>query len=333
MFGVIAALTAFSEGGPARGWPTWVLVLLAISTAPVALVIATRSRMFVWWEPSERQRWSNIAFTLYADVGLSICLLLLTNTTLALACSALFAVLGPLVAFFTDRITLLMHSFFVTAVIAVIAGRAIAETPELWQMYTAGALAIWLACTATMTIIGAASESMRTSLGRQLDRARTDPLTGLLNIRGLQSMARRMLDPSGPPVGFLLIDLDHFKTVNDRHGHLVGDDALVLASRRLSTLVGEDALLTRRGGEEFLVVVQMSDGALRDLAERVRRGLQDPTDRVPVTVSVGVTEVCPVLTRTGSMDEMINIGMHNSDVAMYRAKAAGRNRVAEFRPS
>ena len=167
--------------------------------------------------------------------------------------------------------------------------------------------------------------------------ARTDPKTGLLNATAWQREADaeviRALR-SGAPLSLLLVDVDHFKQVNDSHGHLIGDDVLRALATELRQQVRESDVVGRFGGEEFTVLLPRTDGdgACR-IAERLRSsaGLlsvaADPkTDAsISVTVSIGVA----VLGRHGN--DLFEL-LAAADLALYRAKDAGRNQVRLYAP-
>ncbi len=162
--------------------------------------------------------------------------------------------------------------------------------------------------------------------------ARTDPKTGLLNATAWQREADAEVTRalrSGAPLSLLFVDVDHFKQVNDSHGHLVGDDVLRALATELRQQVRELDVVGRFGGEEFTVLLPRTDGdgACR-IAERLRSsaGLlsvaADPkTDAsITVTVSIGVA----VLGQHGS--DLFEL-LAAADLALYRAKDAGRNQV------
>lgn len=168
-------------------------------------------------------------------------------------------------------------------------------------------------------------------LVRQLvDASLTDPLTQVLNRRGLERRLRTLLaDRTVAPsrLGVAVIDLDHFKRINDTHGHAAGDDVLVWCARRMGAALRGADILCRAGGEEFVVVVPDADAALtRDVAERLRAAIAQAPARVraggsvPVTVSIGV--VGADASPTG-FDRALEL----ADAALYTAKQAGRNRV------
>ena len=159
-------------------------------------------------------------------------------------------------------------------------------------------------------------------------RAMTDPLTRTWNRDGLAYLAPALLQEvhaGGKRVGALCCDLDHFKAVNDRYGHAVGDQVLVQAARRIKAVLRTDDMLIRLGGEEFAVLVVVNQGEeLKMLADRVRLALVDKpiacgAETVLITGSVGAA--------VGRGDETIDDLLARADQAMYRAKTQGRNRI------
>jgi diguanylate cyclase (GGDEF)-like protein len=168
--------------------------------------------------------------------------------------------------------------------------------------------------------------------------SRTDPLTGLWNRRHTEEQLQAAASLSrrhGTPFAVLMIDVDHFKRVNDRHGHLAGDEVLREVARRMAGAVRGSDVTARFGGEEFVILLPRTGyEAGRVLAERIRRAVADETVRVTgaveplsVTVSIGVAEHC---TRTDGED-LERAGeqlLARADAALYDAKAGGRNSVA-----
>lgn len=160
--------------------------------------------------------------------------------------------------------------------------------------------------------------------------ASTDGLTGLLNRRKFLELAEaefRRHQRYGHPLAVIIADLDHFKRINDRCGHLTGDLALQGFSRHLASCVRELDLLGRIGGEEFGLVLPNTDAEqARQVAERIRRGCGDlglEAVACPVqefTVSLGVSEA------RGDDQDLTQL-LDRADMALYQAKAAGRDRV------
>ncbi len=159
--------------------------------------------------------------------------------------------------------------------------------------------------------------------------AATDPLTGVLNRRMLELMHGQEASRSkrtGRPFSFAMLDLDHFKAVNDTHGHDVGDAVLVGVAETVNGRLREQDTLFRLGGEEFGVLYIDADAKSTALAaDRVREylaGLTFPTadGELSVTVSIGVAQ-------HNDDDENLAALMARADRALYAAKSAGRNRV------
>ncbi|MBZ0233347.1 MAG: GGDEF domain-containing protein [Deltaproteobacteria bacterium] len=158
--------------------------------------------------------------------------------------------------------------------------------------------------------------------------ATTDPLTGVANRRLLFDVSRRELARSrryGTPTSLIIIDLDHFKSINDRFGHLVGDRALSHAAEVLGEAIRDADMISRYGGEEFGILLPMTDldGAY-EVAERCRtrlaeRPFQANGDNVTITASLGVASTI----KEGDVDELLR----RADDALLRAKALGRNRT------
>ncbi|HEY8066769.1 MAG TPA: GGDEF domain-containing protein [Methylosinus sp.] len=155
--------------------------------------------------------------------------------------------------------------------------------------------------------------------------AETDQLTGLLNRRGFDvACAPRLASAQAgrDPTTVILLDLDHFKRVNDRFGHAVGDEVLRYFAALLRLTTPEDALAGRMGGEEFVIFLAGAPIAQgRRVAETIRQAAAlHATPRLPpITVSIGVAEI--------AADETFSHAMRRADQALYRAKTLGRDRV------
>ncbi len=172
-----------------------------------------------------------------------------------------------------------------------------------------------------------ANLQLRESLRTQSIR---DPLTGLFNRRYLEENLQRELmrcERRGLPLSLLMIDVDHFKAFNDQHGHAAGDAVLAHVGRTLESMVRNEDLACRYGGEEFTVVLPEagSDVAIQR-AEAVRKEIAWSTlvhlrkTLGPVTVSIGVA----TFPRDGTTPEVL---FELADASLYRAKAEGRDRV------
>jgi two-component system cell cycle response regulator len=172
------------------------------------------------------------------------------------------------------------------------------------------------------------------SYQRSLTLALTDTLTGLYNRRYFEAHLEATVSRatgSGKEVSILMLDLDHFKPINDTHGHAIGDEVLKEVAQRISHGVREIDLAARIGGEEFVVVMPDStDDVGVKVAERLRAAIAKtpvvvpaPAGPIAVTVSVGVASVAP--------GESGVSALRRADQALYAAKEAGRNRVSSAR--
>src|SRR5690606_13600862 len=179
--------------------------------------------------------------------------------------------------------------------------------------------------------VRAALVQLEEAHSRLRDSSRRDGLTGLYNRTYFHDAFEKMLlegQQARQPVSLVVIDLDHFKDINDRYGHLVGDDCLRLAAQRIGKVLrAHDALLARVGGEE--VVVGVSNHDLHhavEVAESLRRALvESPCGAqghdIRISASVGVHTVAP-----GAIDK-VDTALEIADRALYAAKANGRDCV------
>lgn len=175
------------------------------------------------------------------------------------------------------------------------------------------------------------ADSLRDTMLASIEMAVIDPLTGLNNRRFLETHLSAMFQQAavrGRPCSLMILDIDHFKKVNDRYGHGAGDDVLKAFAGRVKAVIRTADLLCRLGGEEFIIVMPDTPLAIAlRVAERVRSAVEDeafPIDQglraIPVTVSVGLAE-------RGEDTKPENL-FKRADAALYRSKSEGRNRVS-----
>ncbi len=176
--------------------------------------------------------------------------------------------------------------------------------------------------------------AMERRLAEARDRFRTqatrDPLTGLANRMHIMETLDREVqrtERQHTPVSVIMVDLDHFKRINDTHGHPAGDEVLRQASARMNDAIRSYDAVGRYGGEEFIVVLPGADLKTASIvAERLRRAISDccvrlPTGNLQVTASLGVSAIgggVPI-----DPEELVK----RADAALYQAKDEGRNRV------
>jgi diguanylate cyclase (GGDEF)-like protein len=167
------------------------------------------------------------------------------------------------------------------------------------------------------------SAALQAERERMQALAERDALTGLYNRRAAEAHLGT-LQRDATRTELILFDVDHFKAINDRHGHGIGDAVLCEIATRCAEALGGDGVLARWGGEEFLVLAPISDGA--SIAERLRATIaaRDFTPVGRVTASFGTTRL--------RHDDSSAAALLRADEALYAAKAAGRNRVATRDP-
>ncbi len=175
------------------------------------------------------------------------------------------------------------------------------------------------------------SDRLRHNVQLSLEMAITDQLTGLHNRRYMARHLDNLVSTAGrnaKPLAFLILDIDHFKSVNDGHGHDIGDEVLKEFANRISANVRGIDLACRYGGEEFVVVMPDTDmGLAYSIAERLRKSVETTPiviSRAPgklnITISIGIAA-------TQGPADTAEALLHRADQALYSAKRNGRNRV------
>ncbi|KOY02851.1 sensor domain-containing diguanylate cyclase [Pseudomonas nunensis] len=169
--------------------------------------------------------------------------------------------------------------------------------------------------------------------GKIQAQAILDSLTELPNRRGFDLLAAQAMHEAQrepKPLTALLLDLDHFKVLNDTHGHLAGDQVLIGFARDLESCLRHSDIVCRWGGEEFIVLLKDTDGETgQKIAEKIRQHVEKQRyayngKELRLTVSIGLTTLQP--------DETLHTLLSRADHAMYRAKQAGRNRTCVEMP-
>lgn len=175
------------------------------------------------------------------------------------------------------------------------------------------------------------TEQLRSSVQASIEMAVTDALTGLYNRRYMETHLGHLVEHAtnrSKPLAVMAIDVDYFKAVNDTHGHDAGDRVLQELANRIRQNVRNVDIPCRVGGEEFLIVLPMTDdGVAEKIAERIRRAVAArPFDAdarggpLTITISAGVAGLLPP-------DDTMEHLLKRADEALYRAKRQGRNRV------
>ncbi len=287
---------------------------LAVSHAPVAAIVAFEI-LFTYVMPSMRLRVVSVSAVIGLQMVCAASALLDWRTPrrrshllTAAAFLAVAAVLAVRVAYEGLRPDVLPHAFAAS-----------------WMQSAVFAIAACFPIVATIGFVLMASDRLNQELERQ---AALDALTGVCNRRTLGEQAARALALAHRhkrPLAGLLIDADHFKRINDVHGHEAGDEALQTLAAVLQCSLRAGDLFGRLGGEEFVVVLPEADeAAARASAERLRAAVEQAEfaaqhRRVPLRISIGIAVI-------DDHDDFADL-LRRADQAMYAAKRAGRNCV------
>jgi diguanylate cyclase (GGDEF)-like protein len=312
-FAILVALAMCSPAGPQHP--------VARSVAAVLIVLGIGRTL--WWLfrpwPTVRQsQWSIGA----ADVVIALACWLDAAPLFGLASTSVFLLPGAYLTFFHGHKAQAAHVGWVvltTVSLAIAAGLA----PGLgggWALATAMALICLAVSIGVLPVLELGFWLVRRNAADSL----VDPLTGLANRRGLDHQLDRLPARSGRgSMCVFSIDLDHFKAINDRHGHAVGDGVLIQTADRIRSTMGAGALTARIGGEEFVVIGLLEPSSVRLLAERIRDAIAGETDP-SVTASIGVS-----VTTAHDLprDREISRVLQCADAAMYEAKRQGGNTV------
>ncbi|HEY3313139.1 MAG TPA: diguanylate cyclase [Anaerolineales bacterium] len=170
------------------------------------------------------------------------------------------------------------------------------------------------------------------------DLAIRDPLTNVLNRRQFSMLAIKEIERAhrhGRPLSMLMLDIDHFKEVNDRHGHLTGDRVLSNVAARIESILRDTDIVGRHGGDEFVILLpETTSKKAFEVAERLRLVVERTNfealgGSIKVTISLGIAQLPASSSETPiSMDDL----HHQADLALYTAKRAGRNQTHVYTP-
>lgn len=252
--------------------------------------------------------------------------------------AVIFAALG-----LTTKLTLSSHRLvlgaFLTTAVVIVASEVFGTFASVSRPSTFADAAEEFAELVAICSVGVALHLIRRAEREEVlplrRSANFDELTGLASRSFFRSAANRRIELAetyGMPLSCTVLDVDDFKSYNDRYGHEAGDRALQSVARVLSEEVRADDLVARYGGEEFVILINADVEGAVELAERVRRRVerQCVPERASalvrrITVSLGVASFTPFITEGArSLDGLIRA----ADAAMYRAKKAGKNKVA-----
>ena len=218
-----------------------------------------------------------------------------------------------------------------TAHIPVVMVTALQDVGDLVRAFEAGAddfLTIPINSLALMARIRSQLRQKR-YYESLVEQSLIDPLTGAFNCRYLEAHVPRLIArcrAAHKPIAVLMIDVDHFKRINDEHGHAAGNHVLKEIVNRLTSALRPSDLVARMGGEEFAVVMPETDlDAGHRIAERLCNRIAGTlVADVAITVSIGAAVIQP---DTDTEEEEPDAALRRADAALYEAKRAGRNRA------
>jgi diguanylate cyclase (GGDEF)-like protein len=292
------------------GWRLAMIVMVVVDLATVVPLWFRRRMSLV-----EEKVWT---FVMTAVVGFAA--LTVADPVGARLTTAVFilsGMFGALCLNMVELLALLTIVLFATGYVMWDIG----DTGWLFVMHTT---VILVCSTGPAIMISLLRVHLAGALERSLHQASTDPLTGLANRRGMREAAPAVLNQArrtDESVGLLLVDIDHFKAVNDSYGHQVGDEVLRDVADTILACVRTDDVVVRMGGEEMAVLTAMPRAALVALGERIRLAvIRD----CAVTVSVGVAWSTP---DGADLDLVLNALTETADELLYEAKNGGRNQV------
>ena len=319
-FCLAAALRA--EGAPS-GW--WIVLLANCFAWPhVAWFLATHHA-----EPRRAESWNLMADSTLGGMWIAVMQFNLLPSVLVAAMLSL------------DKVSVGGPSFLLRTTALLLAGCGLTSAALGFPVDLTTTMPVIVASMPLLLVYPVAVSSVAYELAKKLARqnrrldelGRTDGLTGLANRRQCFALAERELARhyrTGRPAALLILDVDHFKDINDRYGHPIGDEVLCSVADVLRRCCREADTPTRYGGDEFLLMLPETDlrGA-EEAARRIRAQLETLTiDAAPdlrCTVSLGAAEAGRDITN-------VDVWVQQADAALYRAKAAGRDRFVAATP-
>jgi diguanylate cyclase (GGDEF)-like protein len=276
--------------------------------------------LFWWFFPWPSARLTAVLFA-FADIGIAIATGLHAEPLAALSTTPLFAMPGVCIVFFFGPRANAGHMAFASVtILAAATWLATSDRPDGVAVALAKALIAWTVTVGIFPFVQFGFWLIRSNSIESL----TDPLTELANRRGLANYLDRKLDTLASlskPLCVFVIDLDGFKNINDIYGHKIGDTVIARTAEQIRAAVGPSAFVARTGGEEFVVLDQLTLQAAAGIAESIRAAIEAP-ETPKATASIGVA--------TGTVETVAAFeAIHAcADETMYAAKRNGGNRIA-----
>lgn len=272
---------------------------------------------FFRWPPA----WQAAGLFAFADLGVAIATFLHADPLAALSTAPLFAMSGVSICFYFGPRAIAAHMALATAtIVAATTWLALSDRPDAVAVAGAKGIIAWAVAAGVFPFVHFGFWLIRSNSVESL----TDPLTELANRRGLANYLERKLSTlasSARPMCVFVIDLDGFKNINDIYGHTTGDAVIARTADMIRAAVGTSAFVARTGGEEFVVLDQLTLQAAAVIAESIRAAIEEP-ETPKSTASIGVASG---VIETIAAFEAIHAC---ADETMYAAKRNGGNRIA-----
>ena len=329
-------------------------VISPIFTAIIANTLATSGYVCLWFGIRTYLRlalpvkaWMYaIALTSLVFVVTTIATIFPEYTPLRISCICFsFVVLNILTArelliYVPERYSakLVAINNILNAIIVTLRLVHIINTSSYDSFFTTGwstsAYILWTNVSLLLTTLGLILMIVEDLNGKLADQVMEDPLTGLYNRRAMHAITQEdfdMLKNRDGSIGILLLDIDHFKKVNDTYGHATGDALLTHFANEVSSCLRATDRIFRVGGEEFVILLrECNQDKLLQLADRIRTHIEThplvtPKAQIPHTVSIGCASAC-------NADTSLQHVIERADKALYSAKRQGRNKVDFFQP-
>ncbi|SCC65738.1 diguanylate cyclase (GGDEF) domain-containing protein [Rhodococcus qingshengii] len=315
--GVCALLNRFSPAGPTSTIALFFNTVVVISCFVVGVS---------WWVfgPTKRR---SFGFVVFCDIAVTISVVGDSSQLARLLTCVIFALVGIYIAYFHNPKLQIAHIAFSLLVIAV-AAQPILFGPD--RDPALGVSKVLVVITA-LVVCAFISQIVLTMLSMDASSSDLDPLTGLLNRRGLDRHVEKVLEgfqrQESAALLVIAIDIDRFKTINDVHGHDVGDRIILRVSQRLSAWAHADAVVARVGGDEFILVQRLSVPAIGPMLNSIGPAMHSNTDEIPSTSSIGIAvrthKFVAGEDRAAAFTDMQKV----ADSAMYESKRLGGGRV------
>ncbi|WP_040808451.1 GGDEF domain-containing protein [Nocardia concava] len=309
--GATSVLTMLSPAGPqgtAARMVHWAVAALAV-------VWALR-----WWTLPWPSRRESLVLVSLADIAITAACLLDADPVYGSLGSVLLVATGGYIAVFHSSKVLVSHA--------------------IWSLLSVSALTVVMICVASdvplalaiLFIVVVATvivlPTVHFCYWVLRTEAMSDPLTGLLNRRGLDYYLPSLARSSGARMYVISVDLDRFKRINDTYGHHAGNQVLTGVARQLRAVADPGTVIARIGGDEFVAFCRCEHTDVDAVAQRVRRAVANGTgSAIPVTASVGVAVFVPSEIATVSDSVLVDHLLHIADLPMYQAKRLGGDKV------